>query len=137
MSKILKGRFGNSVTILMVSDLDKSKSYYQNVLGFSVDRSWAISHDFGLVYKLIQANDSKEVRPFESACNTYVYVNSFNILNTLYDDFKDKGACFLKKLNEVEYERGAWKEFSIKDPDGYVIGFDSSFGLDEPNIVHE
>ncbi|BCG61615.1 VOC family protein [Paenibacillus sp. URB8-2] len=48
-----KGKIENSLTVLLVSDLEQSKSYYQNALGCEVTEWWAVRDDFGLGFKLI------------------------------------------------------------------------------------
>ncbi|WP_028552552.1 VOC family protein, partial [Paenibacillus sp. UNC451MF] len=63
MSEQVKAKIENFLTVLLVSDLNKSKEYYQKALGCEVNDVWAIRDDFGLGFKLIQAKDNQDVRP--------------------------------------------------------------------------
>jgi catechol-2,3-dioxygenase len=41
LNQEVKGKVENSLTVLLVSDLEKSKSYYQEALGCEVTEWWA------------------------------------------------------------------------------------------------
>jgi lactoylglutathione lyase len=125
VSQAIKGKVENSLTVLLVSDLASSNAYYQNVLGCDVTEWWAVRDDFGLGFKLLQANDPSDVRPNKNTWNTYAYVENHAGLDALYEELKAKGAVFSQEPQLIEQDWGIWKEFSIKDPDGYVIGFGS------------
>ncbi|WP_199621200.1 VOC family protein [Paenibacillus alkalitolerans] len=121
----VKAKIENSLTVLLVSDFEKSKSYYQNVLGCDVNEWWAVRDNFGLGFKLIQADDPADVKPNKNTWNTYAYVKTHKELDALYEEFKANGAFIAQEPELTEHDWGAWKEFSVKDPDGYVIGFGS------------
>lgn len=123
MQEKIKAKIESSLTVLLVSDLKKSKDYYQHALGCEVTEFWAVRDDFGLGFKLIQAEDSNDVKPNKGTWNTYAYVEDFSSLDALYDEFKSNGAIVDMEPEVSEFDWGAWKEFSIKDPDGYSIGF--------------
>ncbi|MGE8205720.1 VOC family protein [Heyndrickxia sp. NPDC080065] len=122
---MIKAKIENSLTVLLVSDLEKSKKYYEDALGCDVNEQWAVRDDFGLGFKLIQAKDIEDVRPNKDTWNTYAYVKTHNNLDALYDEYKTNGAIIASEPKVTEFDWGAWKEFSIKDLDGYVIGFGS------------
>jgi lactoylglutathione lyase len=125
LNQEVKGKIENSLTVLLVTDLEKSKSYYQNALGCDVTEWWAVRDDFGLGFKLLQANDPSDVRPNNNAWNTYAYVKTHDILDALYEEFRANGAFIVQEPQLSEHDWGVWKEFSVKDPDGYIIGFGS------------
>ncbi|WP_312476613.1 VOC family protein [Neobacillus sp.] len=125
MIEKIKAKIENSLTVLLVSELEKSKKYYEDVLGCEVNEHWAIRDDFGLGFKLIQAKDLNDVRPNKGTWNTYAYVNNHTELDALFDELKTNGAIIVSEPNLTEFDWGVWKEFSIRDLDGYVIGFGS------------
>jgi lactoylglutathione lyase len=120
-----------SVKVLLVSNLEKSKEFYLNVLGCEVTDWWAVRDDFALGFKLIQANHIEDVNPNKPGKNqnvswdTYAYVETHNKLDELYKEFKEKGAQITQEPIISEADWGSWKEFAIKDPDNYVIAFGS------------
>ncbi|MFJ7727866.1 VOC family protein [Neobacillus sp. NPDC097160] len=125
MTEKIKVKIENSLTVLLVSELEKSKKYYEDVLGCEVNEHWAIRDDFGLGFKLIQAKDLNDIRPNKGTWNTYAYVNNHTELDALFDELKTNGAIIVSEPNLTEFDWGVWKEFSIRDLDGYVIGFGS------------
>ncbi|MCK9862574.1 VOC family protein [Paenibacillus sp. ATY16] len=120
-----KAKVENSLTVLVVSNLANSQNYYAEALGCEVNDYWVIRDNFGLGFKLIQAEDSKDVRPNKGIWNTYAYVQTHQELDLLYAELKANGAIIEAEPVLSEHDWGVWKEFSVKDPDGYVIGFGS------------
>ncbi|WP_336771952.1 VOC family protein [Paenibacillus sp. MMO-58] len=120
-----KAKVENSLTVLVVSNLSDSQKYYAEALGCEVNEYWVIRDNFGLAFKLIQAEDSKDVRPNKGIWNTYAYVQTHQELDLLYAELKVNGAIIETEPVLSEHDWGVWKEFSVKDPDGYVIGFGS------------
>ncbi|WP_127491512.1 VOC family protein [Paenibacillus glycanilyticus] len=120
-----KAKVENSLTVLVVSNLADSQKYYAEALGCEVNDYWVIRDNFGLGFKLIQAEDSKDVRPNKGIWNTYAYVQTHQELDLLYAELKVNGAIIEAEPVLSEHDWGVWKEFSVKDPDGYVIGFGS------------
>ncbi|MWC28866.1 VOC family protein [Paenibacillus sp. MMS18-CY102] len=125
MADAIKARIENSLTVLLVSDVEKSKQYYAEALGCEVNEHWAVRDDFGLGFKLIQAADPADVKPNKGTWNTYAYVKTHAELDALYGEFKANGAIIVSELQLTEHGWGVWKDFSVKDLDGYVIGFGS------------
>lgn len=125
MTEKLKARVENSLTVLLVSDLEKSMKYYEEALGCEVNEHWAIRDNFGLGFKLIQAQDPDDVRPNKGTWNTYAYVQTHEELDALYEEFKQHGAIIASEPVVSEHDWGAWKDFAVRDLDGYVIGFGS------------
>lgn len=125
MVEVIKTRIENSLTVLLVSNFEKSKKYYEDALGCEVNEHWAIRDNFGLGFKLIQATDIEDVRPNKGTWNTYAYVKTHDELDSLYVELKTNGAIIVSEPKVTEYDWGAWKDFSVQDLDGYVIGFGS------------
>jgi catechol 2,3-dioxygenase-like lactoylglutathione lyase family enzyme len=90
----------SSLKVLLVSNLEKSKHYYREVLGCEVTEWWVIRDGFtGLAIKLLQANSLEDVRPNRcareynrTAPDVYCYVENWTALDELYAEFKEKGA---------------------------------------------
>ncbi|MDR6884018.1 VOC family protein [Bacillus sp. 3255] len=125
MVEVMRTKVENSLTVLLVSDFEKSKRYYENALGCEVNEHWAIRDNFGLGFKLLQAANREDVRPNQGTWNTYAYVKDHHALNCLYEELKSNGAMIASEPQVTEYDWGTWKDFSVQDPDGYVIGFGS------------
>jgi lactoylglutathione lyase len=120
----------SSLTVLLVSDLEKSKTYYRDIVGCEVTEWWVIRDGFsGLGIKLLQANSPEDVRPNKAAKgytqpvpDVYCYVENWTALDELYAEFKEKGARIAVEP-WIDEEAGPWKEFAIVDPDNYCIAF--------------
>ncbi|MGG3564360.1 VOC family protein [Neobacillus rhizosphaerae] len=120
----------SSLKVLLVSDLDKSKKFYADILGCEVTDWWAIRDGFtGLGLKLLQANAPEDVQPNSPTngdrlpvADIYCYVENWSALDELYEEFKAKGA---KVVIEpwIDPQAGPWKEFAIVDPDNYCLAF--------------
>lgn len=122
-------QIGSSLKVLLVSDLEKSKKYYEEVLGCEVTDWWVIRDGFsGLGIKLLQAESPQDVCPNKPAKGTnvsfdlYCYVENWKALDELYDEYKLKGANIVIEP-WIDEENGPWKEFAIKDLDHYCIAF--------------
>ena len=119
-----------SLTVLLVSDMEKSKAFYQDILGCEVNEWWALRNDtINLGFKLLQANENQAISPNstedEVVWDAYAYPDDFATLENLYHEWKQKGAPIVQEMAEYEFDWGTWKEFAIQDPDGYVLGIGS------------
>ncbi|RKN71904.1 VOC family protein [Paenibacillus ginsengarvi] len=120
---------GSSLTVLLAHDLAKSQAYYRDVLGFDVTDWWAERDGLsGLALKLLQAASPEDVRPKAPArgqtigVDIYAYVDTWAQLEALLAEFREKGAIIAQDI--VTYpEGGPWKEFIVRDPDGYSMAF--------------
>lgn len=120
--------------MLLVSDLERSKKFYRDVLAFDVTDWWAIRDGFtGLAVKLLQAESPEDVRPNKPAKGSkvgfdlYCYVEDWNSLDQLYHEFKDKGVA-IRIEPWIDEANGPWKEFAILDLDNYCIAFGGTNG---------
>jgi lactoylglutathione lyase len=119
----------SSLKVLLVSDLEKSKEFYQRVLGCEVTEWWVIRDGFsGLGIKLLQSDSLEDVRPNNPAKGSnvgydlYCYVEDWSVLDELYQEFTSKGAS-ITISPWIDENAGPWKEFAIRDIDGYCIAF--------------
>ncbi|WP_029192889.1 VOC family protein [Paenibacillus harenae] len=125
----------SSLTVLMVSDLARSQSFYRDVMGFQVTDWWAERGGLqGVALKLFQAAESADVRPNARpagggyAVDVQVYTETWAQLDALYVEFRSKGAVI--SVEPVVYaEGGPWKEFVVEDPDGYHLAFGGTDGV--------
>jgi catechol 2,3-dioxygenase-like lactoylglutathione lyase family enzyme len=125
MAELVRAKIENSLTVLLVSDFEKSKKYYEEALGCEVNEHWAVRDNFGLGFKLVQAKDMKDVRPNKGTWNIYAYVKTHDEIDVLYHELKTNGAIIVTEPTVTEYDWGTWKDFSVRDLDGYIIGFGS------------
>lgn len=122
-------QIGSSLSVLVVSDIARSRQYYREVLGFDVTDWWAERDGLnGMALKLHQAPEGfKPVpNPPDAGADTGIdvqgYTNTWTGLDALYEEFRSKGARFARE--PVVYEDfGPWKEFVVEDPDGYHLAF--------------
>jgi lactoylglutathione lyase len=124
-----KRQIGSSLKVLLVSDLERSKEFYQEVLGCEVTEWWVIRDGFtGLAIKLLQAETPEDVVPNKPAkgekvgFDVYCYVENWDELDQLYHEFLANGAKIAIEP-WIDPENGPWKEFAIHDVDHYCIAF--------------
>lgn len=122
-------QISSSLTVIVVSDLERSQAYYRDVLGFDVTPWWAVKDGLhGLALKLLQSPDGAGVHPnppakgAETGVDAYAYVENWKALDQLYEQFVAGGAVIAQQ--PVVYpDGGPWKEFIVADPDGYHLAF--------------
>ncbi|WP_248924363.1 VOC family protein [Paenibacillus hamazuiensis] len=132
----------SSLTVLMVSDLAGSQSFYRDVLGFDVTDWWAERGGLhGVALKLYQAPDVSAVRPNPPAAghayavDVQVYTETWAQLDALYEEFRSKGARI--SVEPTIYPGGGpWKEFVVEDPDGYHLAFGGTDGRNAMSPIH-
>lgn len=119
----------SSLKVLLVSNLEKSQAFYQNVLGCEVTEWWVIKDGFtGLALKLLQAESPADIQPnkpskgYQVGFDVYCYTENWAALDELYDEFSKNGAKIAIEP-WVDPNAGPWKEFAIYDIDGYCIAF--------------
>lgn len=115
---------------IMVDDINKTISYYRNVLGFELinaepdngDVHWAIMKrdDIELMFQTRDSisKEHSEFHTMETSAPITFYIDLDNI-NKLYNHLKDK-ITILIDLHITSY--GA-VEFSIRDCNGYILTF--------------
>jgi catechol 2,3-dioxygenase-like lactoylglutathione lyase family enzyme len=108
-------QIGSSLTVFTVSDLARSQRYYREVLGFDVTDRWAERHGLTGLALLHQAPDPSAIHPnppepdSDLGVDVYAYVENWAALDSLYQEFKSKGATIARE--PVVYSGGGpWKE---------------------------
>lgn len=100
----LMSRIQFSVQVRLVSDLSRSKQFYEEVLGCEVNDVWAVRDDFALGFKLIQAATMTDVNPNppgqdqQTPWDTYAYVDTHRELEELYEELTSAGQKWYKSL---------------------------------------
>lgn len=93
-----------SVQVRLVSDLTRSKQFYEEVLGCEVNDVWAVRDDFALGFKLIQAESRADVTPnpagkdHATRWDTYAYVGTHYDLDALYEELTSRGPKWHRNL---------------------------------------
>ncbi|MEF3303156.1 VOC family protein [Paenibacillus sp. GYB003] len=134
-----KARIGHALQVRLVSDLTRAKQYYKQVLGFTVD-GWGHAERDGVGFLLQQAEKPEDVRPNAkpakdrfphdwsgppTSWDTYAYTD-FDGVQSLYEEFVAKGAVIAYTPQTEDMGNTRWKEFAVKDLDGYIIVFGGS-----------
>jgi predicted enzyme related to lactoylglutathione lyase len=110
-----------------VSNVERSMTYYEQVLGFRCEYSadtpveFAICSRDGLAIMLRKVSKAELIVPNEKqggAWDTFFWVSD---AQALHREFKSKGANIaFGPLVQVAYQM---KEFAVRDCDGHVLGF--------------
>lgn len=119
------------VPLLQVSDLPETLNYYQEVLGFGVDfcwpdedaPKWAMASRLGVSFMFtIDLGTSSGPFIAEKGNGVVFYIVTKEI-EALYEELAAKGAIIAQEI--IAY--GDRRQFSIADPNGYVITFSEPF----------
>jgi len=124
--------------IRLVSDLQKSKEYYKHALGCKIDGWGHVErNDPRLGFILYQAENSEDVVPNKkprqipypknwegpsTGCDTYAYTD-WERMDGLLEQFRADGAIIHYEMKHEDQGDLLWKEFAVRDTDGYVILF--------------
>jgi uncharacterized glyoxalase superfamily protein PhnB len=117
----------------MVDDINKTITFYRNVLGFELvnaepdngDIHWALMRGDGIEL-MFQTRDSiskehSEFQKMDTNAPMCLYINMDNV-NKLYTQLKDK----IQILTDLHITNYGAVEFSISDCNGYVLTFAQS-----------
>lgn len=124
--------------VRLVSDLQKSREYYKNILGCKVD-GWghAEREEPKLGFILQQAESQDDVQPNKKAMKTkypnnwegpytawdsYAYTD-YDKIEHLLSEFRSNGAIIHYEIMLEDQGDMEWKEFAVRDLDQYVIVF--------------
>ncbi|MGZ9583017.1 VOC family protein [Paenibacillus marinisediminis] len=124
MSTIKESKIKHFSAIFFVSNRNQVLDYYSK-LGFWCDYEMGFVEREGLMMIFHQSNQADAIVPNysvhgDNALNVFAMVEG---IESLYEEFKSKGASFQYELRTNEYQM---REFAIKDPEGYTIGFGES-----------
>src|SRR5580658_8769753 len=109
--------------VFLVSDLNRSLSYYQHQLGFEIDFNYdgvyaSVVRDGCRIHLKNAAQNGRDQQAFEAAEHIDVCF-AISVAPSLVSQFAHAGATISVPLRRVPYGT----EFYVKDPDGYVLGF--------------
>ncbi|WP_152970743.1 VOC family protein [Bacillus sp. FJAT-28004] len=124
MSTTIESKIKHFSAIFFVSNRKQVLDYYSK-LGFWCDYEMGFVEREGLMMIFHQSNQADAIVPNyplhgENAVNVYAMVEG---IDNLYEEFKSKEALFQYEIRTNEYQM---REFAIKDPEGYTIGFGES-----------
>jgi hypothetical protein len=124
LSTVIGSKIKHFSAILFASNRKQVLDYYSN-LGFWCDYNMGFVEREGLMMIFHESDKVEAIIPNypvhgENAVNVYAMVEG---IDNLYAEFKSKGAFFQYELRTNEYQM---REFAIKDPQGYSIGFGES-----------
>ena len=116
----------SSATVLLVKDVVKSANYYRDALGFQYSRFWGDPPGFCMVWRdpfclmLSRVDDAEKIVSnfsLNKIWDAYFWVKD---ADALFAQFQQQGALIKDEPFETDY---GVKEFTVNDPDGYLICF--------------
>ena len=122
-SSAIRSRVTSFAPQFLVDDLERSIAYYRKI-GFSFGEAWegfyAIGHLDGLELHLKEAPRNQAERQYRRDNEHLDAAAGVDGIEAFYEQCVVNGAAILKPLAPT-----AWgtKDFSIEDPDGYIICF--------------
>lgn len=125
--------FNKLIPELSVSDINKTREFYVDVLGFKIcyerpeDKFIFVEKD-GNQIMLEQINDNWNVGkmeyPFGRGIN---FEMTFSDVDAVYERIEKAGIKLFRKMEVKDYECGNetvhQKQFLVQDPDGYLLRF--------------
>lgn len=109
--------------VLHVSDLGRSVAYYRNRLGFDLEFEYegfyaSVLRDGCRVHLKCAERSGRDQKAFEAAENLDA---CFGVADAevLVSELSASGATISVNLRDMPYGR----EFYVRDPDGYILGF--------------
>ena len=125
--------FNKLIPELSVSDINKTREFYVDVLGFKIcyerpeDKFIFVEKD-GNQIMLEQINDSWNVGkmeyPFGRGINFEMTISD---VDAVYERIEKAGIKLFRKMEVKDYECGDetvhQKQFLVQDPDGYLLRF--------------
>ena len=120
------------VPLLQVSSLTDTIAYYREALGFAVDFRWPeegepkwVGMSRGDVSVMFTIDLGTSSAPFiaEKGNGVVLYV-LVDEVEPLFEEFTARGAIVVQEVHDF----GGRRQFSIADPNGYVLAFSEVFG---------
>ena len=110
------------MTVLEVSDLQRSIDFYVGKLGFFTHGAWGDPPSFCIVQRggvTIALDRSRTVRdvPLNQYWAAYLYVEN---ADALAEDYRAKGVEIVREPCDMDY---GLRDFDVRDPDGHLIAF--------------
>jgi len=124
-------RLKRIVPLLQVGSVGDTLAYYQQVLGFARDFVWPSDGDpkwaqvsRGGISFMFTVDLGASSSPFiAEKGNGVVFYVMVDDVEAVYAELVERGAIIVQDLHEF----GERKQFSIADPNGYVIAFSQEF----------
>jgi len=119
----IKSRVTSFAPQFLVDDLERSMAYYRKI-GFAFGETWdgfyAIGHLDGLELHLKEAPRNEAERQYRRDNEHLDAAAGVDGIEAFYEQCVANGAAILRPLAPT-----AWgtKDFSIEDPDGYIVCF--------------
>jgi uncharacterized glyoxalase superfamily protein PhnB len=116
-----KELFSHAATVLAVANMEQSLEYYENKLGFTCNFKWNDPIDYAVLKRgevsihLTIRDDSESIS--KDRTSIYIFVHD---VDAVYQEFSDKKVTINTPVGDREYRM---REFEVRDPDGYIIGF--------------
>lgn len=120
-------KFKSLIPLLDVSDVENSITFYSTALGFSVEDqlTWNGKTDWALLKsgkaKVMLSKGSDMGSDYEKIAPNSVLFFYPEDADWLFSTLKSKGY----QMTNVQKGQNGAKEFSLTDPDGYVLWFSS------------
>jgi catechol 2,3-dioxygenase-like lactoylglutathione lyase family enzyme len=112
-----------SNTVFHVTDLEKSLTFYQDVLGFEVDFKYGDPIFYaGLSYGVASLHIGSKYPYKNNTGHGHIYITCDEV-DLYYKKLVAKGTKINSLLGDQEY---GMRDFNIFDPDGNMIGFGAS-----------
>lgn len=112
--------YSHAATVLPVTDMPRSRRFYHELLGFSVDFEWQEPPTYAVLtagdsvsLHLALADDPREVERRRAV--VYVFVHD---VDALHRALADAGVEIHSPLETMEY---GMREFEVVDPDGHRL----------------
>jgi catechol 2,3-dioxygenase-like lactoylglutathione lyase family enzyme len=121
MTGVLRG-----APYFLVPDVAATGAYYERVFGFHCEYAAGEPPEFaiyslnGLPLMFRRAPDPALISPNERQGGTWDVFYWVEALDPLFEELKGRGAAFAYLPVVQPY---GVKEFAVRDPDGYVLGF--------------
>ena len=116
-----KEQFSHAATVIPVVNVPNSLNFYENQLGFTCNFKWNDPVDYAVVKRgevsiHLTKIDSEEKRNSHRT-SIYIFVHDVDVV---YQEFIENKVTIHTEIGNREY---GMREFDVKDPDGYIIGF--------------
>lgn len=116
-----------------VTDVAASGAWYQDVLGFQCEYSAGDPPEFamysrnGSALMLRRVGEQARIVPNEQQGGTWDVFFWVNDVDALFAELTDRGADIVYQPVVQPYHM---KEFAVRDPSGYVLGFGQEWHID-------
>lgn len=119
------------VPLLQVSSIDDTVGYYQDVLGFALDFRWPeegeprwVGMSRGDIAMMFTIDLGTSSAPFiaEKGNGVVLYVLVEEV-ESLFEELVARGAIVVQEVHDF----GGRRQFSIADPNGYILAFSEAF----------